>query len=73
MTGWVYRLPPGATRTKVIDHYDDPGSWRMDARDRSRRPYNCEVSYKRNGAVLYVNACTSGGLLTIQIDHAALG
>ena len=72
-TTWAYRLPPGATRTKVIDHFDSQvrGEWTPEIVRRG--PYNCEVSYSRHDAVLYLNACSSGGTLTIQIDHAALG
>jgi len=71
-TTWIYRLPPGATRTEVIDFYDKQVLDDWDQAIVRRGSHNCEVSYTRGPAILYISACSSEGMLTITVDHDAV-
>ena len=55
-TTWFYRLPPAASRSQVIDFFDAQvqGGWEPEIVRRGS--LNCEVSYTRAGAVLYLNS-----------------
>lgn len=70
-TTWVYRLPPDASRTEVIDFYDAQVLDEWNQEIVRRGPYNCEVSYTRGPTVLYLSACGSEGTLIITVDHSA--
>jgi hypothetical protein len=73
-TTWIYTPPPDASDTELIDFYDKQARGTWSPAIVRRKPINdCEVSYTRGPAVLYLSACSGSGTFQISIDHAALG